>query len=405
MIITFVIGKCWAIYHHHPSQSTASRSIRVEHLLIDSQNNIKLISWTRAVFARNASNGHVMLRRREFRSNRKNHMPPECFIGQEYNPVSVDAWSLGVLLVALFTCRHPFNLRLICTLSLPQQWKHFTTKYGQILDACYIDTLNRLFLDQVSARCGVTDLMRIINQNFDKLHLSRKAKSKQDWKAPDTSSHNKYLDKHDFVVNVTKNSTSSSTQDDGSESAGMGFKDNKSKKNTEVLVQKTAANVPPPALELKTVKPAPSTFPMIPSNLSNDKATKSPKLAIKTALPPPQSSPPKQRPAKEQKIVSPTSTWIKMKCNIAHFKSDCLALPSKSSLSDACVSSTCDECVAKPFSSESQSQSVEPPIHILVKPKPENDFTELKYKNHPVIKSPPGKNLDSALPKERTLLP
>lgn len=120
-----------------------SRSIRLDHILLDRKNNIKLISYTRTVFCYNPTTGYVIWQPKEPRVRKLNHLPAEVFSGS-YDATRVDVWSLGVFIVRLSTKRHPFDpCRVDKTFA--NQWKDFDSLYRKYFREEMLEIVRNIF--------------------------------------------------------------------------------------------------------------------------------------------------------------------------------------------------------------------------------------------------------------------
>lgn len=137
------------------------RSIRLEHLLLDQQNNLFLTGFTRAIFALNPYNFQINKCSREFACRKRNHLPPEAFVGSKHSPVQIDEWSFCVIIASLSTNRHPFNPKLITLIDFEQQWQEFVTKHGTKMNSNVVAVLNTLFVTQENERIHLNDLLKI----------------------------------------------------------------------------------------------------------------------------------------------------------------------------------------------------------------------------------------------------
>lgn len=137
------------------------RSIRLEHLLLDQRENLYLTGFTRAIFSLNPHNFQLNKCNREFQCRKKNHLPPESFVGSKHSPVQIDQWSLGVIIASLSTSRHPFNPKLLTLVGFEQQWQEFVAKHGAKMNPAVVAALNRLFVRQENERIHLNELLNI----------------------------------------------------------------------------------------------------------------------------------------------------------------------------------------------------------------------------------------------------
>ncbi|OTF80924.1 cAMP-dependent protein kinase catalytic subunit-like protein, partial [Euroglyphus maynei] len=78
----------------------AHRYLKLQHILFDMHNRIKLCGWSKAVFYYQIETKKVLMQNVERRVRRNYFLPPEAF-QRPYDPSKADIWSLGVLLVAM----------------------------------------------------------------------------------------------------------------------------------------------------------------------------------------------------------------------------------------------------------------------------------------------------------------
>jgi len=127
-------------------------AIRLEHLVLDGEQNVRIIGWRRAI----ALSGIVTRRERRVRSN--NHLPPEAFRG-EYEPGTVDLWSWAVVLCALTTFRYPFNVRhQQCTVE--EEWTSFKARHSASVHPQVASILDALFLSEPQKRATVANVQK-----------------------------------------------------------------------------------------------------------------------------------------------------------------------------------------------------------------------------------------------------
>lgn len=126
------------------NHGVAHRAIRLEHILIDGQENARLIGWRRALPL-------SALTRRERRLRPNNHLPPEAFLGS-YEPSTVDLWSWGVVLCALATFRYPFNVRSQRAGGVEEEWATFKARHPASGHPQVTALLDTLFLNDPEKR-------------------------------------------------------------------------------------------------------------------------------------------------------------------------------------------------------------------------------------------------------------
>lgn len=105
----------------------AHRAVKLQHLLLDSENNVKLVGWSKSVLYYDAVKKRILMQHKERRTRQNYHLPPEAFQGS-YDPSKADLWSIGVVLVAMCTKRYPFNVRN-GKIKFSSQWREFTKKH------------------------------------------------------------------------------------------------------------------------------------------------------------------------------------------------------------------------------------------------------------------------------------
>ncbi|KAF7491815.1 Serine/threonine-protein kinase PKH1 [Sarcoptes scabiei] len=89
------------------NNAIAHRLLRLEHLILDQNYNLKIINWRKARPFWNES-GVNFIAKHEQRSRRNNHLPPECF-NDCYDPRFIDVWSFGSILCSIAMNRYPFK--------------------------------------------------------------------------------------------------------------------------------------------------------------------------------------------------------------------------------------------------------------------------------------------------------
>ena len=109
------------------NMGVAHRALKLEHILLNQQSNIKLVGWSKSVLYYEPRKKHILMQRKERRVRHNYHLPPEAFLGS-YDPSKGDIWAAGVLLVTLCTKRYPFNVRDGKT-KFSSQWREFTKKH------------------------------------------------------------------------------------------------------------------------------------------------------------------------------------------------------------------------------------------------------------------------------------
>ena len=120
-----------------------ARALRLEHILLDGDENIQITSWTRAVITIDPVSGLPSDQPKEPKARRKNHLPPEVFQGK-YKPLGVDIWSLGVCLAVVVTKHFPFNPDNK-TISFENQWTQFCSDHKNLLREDILQILNLIF--------------------------------------------------------------------------------------------------------------------------------------------------------------------------------------------------------------------------------------------------------------------
>ena len=85
----------------------AHRFLKLQHVLFNKSDHVKIAGWSKAVPFWEPSKNKALLQRKERRSRKNSHLPPECF-RQTYDPSRVDIWSIGVIMVrkcdSMFGC-------------------------------------------------------------------------------------------------------------------------------------------------------------------------------------------------------------------------------------------------------------------------------------------------------------
>lgn len=108
------------------------RSIRLEHLLLNQNQNLKIIGWRRAISywsplrIDSTDKPEVnIVPNREKRARCNNHLPPETFLNN-YDPRWIDIWSFGIIVCSLMTFHYPFNvLKKRVLKNIEQTWNQF----------------------------------------------------------------------------------------------------------------------------------------------------------------------------------------------------------------------------------------------------------------------------------------
>ena len=90
-----------AIRYLH-NQDIAHRDIKLENILLDHTNNIKIIDFGYSTHQENT-------RKSKLFCGTTSYMPPEVIARREHNGIQADIWSLGVLLYAMVTGKFPFS--------------------------------------------------------------------------------------------------------------------------------------------------------------------------------------------------------------------------------------------------------------------------------------------------------
>lgn len=135
------------------NHAVAHRAIRLEHLVLDSEQNVRLIGWRRAILC-----GIVTRRERRIRAN--NHLPPEAFRGG-YEAGSIDLWSWGVVLVSLTTFRYPFNVRHQRG-TVEEEWSSFKSRHQASCHPQVVAVLDDLFQSEPEKRATVGHIQQSV---------------------------------------------------------------------------------------------------------------------------------------------------------------------------------------------------------------------------------------------------
>ncbi|KAH7646548.1 serine/threonine kinase-like protein 1 [Dermatophagoides farinae] len=132
----------------------AHRFLKLQHILFDSNQNVKIAGWSKSVLFWDSNNDCPLLQNGERRSRKNCHLPPESFRGV-YDPSKVDMWSLGVIMVCLQTRSYPFNVN--STSKFSAQWRQFVVKHEMnryVRAAC-----NQTFFIDPKRRARPTDFL------------------------------------------------------------------------------------------------------------------------------------------------------------------------------------------------------------------------------------------------------
>ncbi|XP_027204450.1 uncharacterized protein LOC113798160 [Dermatophagoides pteronyssinus] len=137
----------------------AHRYLKLQHILFDMNNKIKLCGWSKAVFYYQIETKKVHLQSVERRVRRNYFLPPEAF-QKSYDPSKADIWSIGVLLVSMTTKRYPFNVRDDKT-KFSNQWRDFVRKHE--MNAHVRSLCNKIFVLEPKGRI---DCDRILTDRY-----------------------------------------------------------------------------------------------------------------------------------------------------------------------------------------------------------------------------------------------
>lgn len=130
-------------------------------MLLDQALNIYLTGWTRSLFVYNPLTEKPGSGLREAKIRKRNHLPPECFIGSEHSLKRIDQWSFGVFVVSIFTCRHPFFPNEMHIIDFEQQWKRFKSKHSSHFEPKLLLVLDGFFVNAENKRCLLVDLLML----------------------------------------------------------------------------------------------------------------------------------------------------------------------------------------------------------------------------------------------------
>ena len=129
----------------------AHRSIRLEHLILDGNGCVRIISWRRSI----PLIGVITRRERRIRSN--NHLPPECFRGC-YDASTVDLFSWGVMLCALCTFRYPFNVKYQRVVE--DEWTNFKSRHTRSCNPLITAILDSIFFNDPDKRATMIQVQQ-----------------------------------------------------------------------------------------------------------------------------------------------------------------------------------------------------------------------------------------------------
>lgn len=139
--------------------NTSFRTVRLEHLLLDSKYDCFLTGWSRAVFLYDPKTGLPTNCWSEYPSRKRNHMPPECFDEQFYSPRGVDQWSFGVVILNILTNRHVF-VPSEKARNFERQWAEFKQRNSVLIEPKLLALLDKLFVTDRHRRCRIKDLIQ-----------------------------------------------------------------------------------------------------------------------------------------------------------------------------------------------------------------------------------------------------
>jgi serine/threonine protein kinase len=84
-----------------------------------------------------------------------NHMPPEAFQSDAFDPSMADVWSLGLLLWQIIAKQNPFKVK--SKQSFEDQWRVFTESH-QFSDDCK-QLLDRIFICDANKHIKIDELL------------------------------------------------------------------------------------------------------------------------------------------------------------------------------------------------------------------------------------------------------
>jgi serine/threonine protein kinase len=146
----------------------AHRNIRTENIIFDKDINIKIVGFGFATIFWDQQNQRVMSKDRELPYIYSllgskvhsiplfDHLPPEALHCDQYDPLSVDIWSLGVIICIVLNGKSPFNIS--SAQPIEEQWTQYKAKYESSEES--IQLLNRIFVNDISARIKIEELLR-----------------------------------------------------------------------------------------------------------------------------------------------------------------------------------------------------------------------------------------------------
>ncbi|XP_054165941.1 DNA ligase 1-like [Oppia nitens] len=147
------LAQCIKYLH---SVGVAHCNISISHVIQDKQNQLKLVGLNKSCFYWDSDLEAIIpkkkLSKKDFEKN--NHLPPEVFKSETWDPSLADVWSFGVVLCQLLAKENPFKMS---SQSFEEQWKAFAES-KQFSDEAK-QLLDRIFVEDLQKRPNMWDLI------------------------------------------------------------------------------------------------------------------------------------------------------------------------------------------------------------------------------------------------------
>ena len=132
----------------------AHRFIRLKHLMLDKNDHLKIVGWSKSVLFWDAKKKKALYQHQERRARKNNFLPPEAF-HRLYDPSKADVWVIGVVLITLTTHRYPFHVR--AKVKFTSQWRDFVKKHP--INPIIRSLCNKIFVIDTKKRIHAREML------------------------------------------------------------------------------------------------------------------------------------------------------------------------------------------------------------------------------------------------------